>query len=342
MSPEHAVAPSAASSALAYRRFGRLAWSVSEIGHGTWGMGRGPSGWQDSTDEQAIAALDESVRLGCTFFDTAWIYGRGHSERLVGQLLRRFPERRLHVATKIAPKNRRWPSRRGDRIEDAFPTDHIVQMAEQSRANLGVPSIDLLLFHVWEDDWAALDGWKRAIDRLKRTGVVEAIGISVNTWEPANVLETLRTGLIDAVEVVYNLFEQRPDDALFPACAALDVAVIARVPFDEGSLTGALSLDTRFPATDWRSTYFVPENLRECIPRVERLRALLMPGMTLSDLALAFILHNQNVSTVIPGMRRPTHVRENLRVSGRAPLPPELLAALRRHRWDREPTWWSQ
>jgi aryl-alcohol dehydrogenase-like predicted oxidoreductase len=202
--------------------------------------------------------------------------------------------------------------------------------------------VDLLQFHVWEDAWADDDGWQRAVDDLRREGLVRGVGVSVNRWEPWNVRRTLRTGLVDAVQVIYNIFDQAPEDELFPLCRALDIAVIARVPFDEGSLTGTLTNDTRWPAGDWRNSYFVPENLAATVKRVDALRPLVPAGMTMPALALRFILAHPDVSVVIPGMRKSAHVRANIATSGGEPIPPDLLERLRGHRWDRVPTEWSQ
>jgi aryl-alcohol dehydrogenase-like predicted oxidoreductase len=321
-----------------YRTFGRTAWSVSEVGYGMWGL----AGWTGSDDEQTREALRLAVELGCNFFDTAHAYGEGRSERLLGELVRSFPDRKLYAATKVPPHNRQWPSRRGDRLDDVFPPGHIREYAEKSLANLGLPAVDLLQFHVWEDDWADDPRWQKAVAGLKRERLIRAVGVSVNRWEPENVLRTLRTGLVDAVQVIYNVFDQAPEDRLFPLCRELDVAVIARVPFDEGSLTGTLTKDSHWPEGDWRNTYFVPENLVPTLERVEALRPLVPEGMTLPGLALRFILSNPDVDTVIPGMRKPAHVRANLSAADAGPLPAGLLAGLRAHRWDRRPTGWSQ
>src|SRR3954468_13802150 len=224
-----------------YRTFGRTGWQVSEIGYGMWGMG----GWAGSDDEEALRALDRALALGCNFFDTAWVYGVGKSERLLGEMLRTHDAKKrarpLLVATKIPPKNMKWPAKDDYPAEDAYPADHIREYTEKSLRNLGVATIDLQQFHVWSDTWATDDRWQRAIDDLKREGLVRAIGISVNRRQPANVLRALETGLIDSVQVVYNIFDQAPEDALFPYCRQHDIAVIARVPFDEGSLTGTLT-----------------------------------------------------------------------------------------------------
>jgi aryl-alcohol dehydrogenase-like predicted oxidoreductase len=316
-----------------YRTFGRAGWQVSEVGYGMWGM----AGWTGSDDEESHASLDRAVELGCTFFDTAWAYGEGHSERLLGQALRRHAGRRLYVATKIPPKNRRWPAKRDYALDDVFPPDHVREYTERSLENLGVAAIDLQQFHVWSDAWADDDRWQRAVSSLKDEGLVRAVGISVNRWQPANVLRALGTGLVDAVQVVYNVFDQNPEDELFPACREKDVAVIARVPFDEGSLTGTLTAGSRWPDGDFRSLYFNPANLAATLPRVERLAAVLPAGMTLPELALRHILQHPAVSTVIPGMRKLRHVEQNLGVSDGQRLPAALMAELARHRWERSP-----
>ena len=321
-----------------YRRFGRTGWQVSEIGYGMWGMAE----WAGSDDAESLAGLQQSVDLGCNFFDTAWAYGDGHSERLLGRLLAANPGKTLYAATKIPPKNRQWPTHRGSTLDEVFPSDYIREYAEKSLANLNRPHIDLLQFHVWEDAWADDDRWQRAMNDLKREGLIRAVGVSINRWEPWNALRTLRTGLVDAVQVIYNIFDQNPEDELFPLCRELDIGVIARVPFDEGTLTGTLTKDTTWPEGDWRNTYFVPENLIPSVERAEALKPLVPTGSTMPDMALRFILANPDVSTIIPGMRKPSHVKSNIAASAAPPLPRELLATLRQHRWDREPTEWSQ
>jgi aryl-alcohol dehydrogenase-like predicted oxidoreductase len=314
-----------------YRRFGRLGWEVSEIGYGMWGMG----GWSGSSDAESLASLARAVELGCNFFDTAWAYGSGHSETLLRETLGQHRDRRLYVATKIPPKNGRWPALASYSLDDVFPADHIREYTEKSLENLGVETIDLQQCHVWTDAWSRDERWQRAVRDLKDAGLIRGFGISVNRWEPANVLQALETGLVDAVQVVYNIFDQAPEDALFPACERLGVAVIARVPFDEGSLTGAVRADSTWPNGDWRNIYFNPENLAATIDRVRALQPVVPAGMDLPELALRFILHHPAVSTTIPGMRRLSHVERNLGVSDGKPLEPDALRELRRHRWDR-------
>jgi aryl-alcohol dehydrogenase-like predicted oxidoreductase len=314
-----------------YRRFGRTGWMVSAIGYGMWGMG----GWTGSDDEESLQALDRAVTLGCNFFDTAWVYGNGRSEKLLGQVRRLRPDGRVMVATKIPPKNMQWPASARSTAAETYPPAHIREYTEKSLANLAVGQIDLQQFHVWNDRWADDDGWKRSVEALKAEGLVRAFGISVNRWEPANVLRALGTGLVDSVQVVYNIFDQAPEDELLPYCREHDIAVIARVPFDEGSLTGTLTRDSTWPAGDWRNLYFTPASLAATLDRVERLEPLVPDGMDLPELALRFILGQPAVSTTIPGMRRVPHVERNLSASDGHPLPPRLREALAAHRWDR-------
>lgn len=321
-----------------YRRFGRTGWQVSEMGYGMWGM----AGWSGSDDAESLKSLQRAVELGCNFFDTAWAYGNGHSEELLGRLLRANPGQRIYTATKIPPKNLKWPSRPEFSLDDCYPPDHIEDYVHRSLKNLGINTLDLIQFHTWEDAWVADDRWVKKMDDLKRLGSVRAVGISINRWEPKNALKTVRSGLVDAVQVIYNIFDQNPEDELFPACREKDVAVIARVPFDEGTLTGTLTKDSKWPASDWRSTYFVPENLNASVERAEALKRLLPPGMTLPEMALRFILMNETVSTIIPGMRKLKNVEANMAASAAGPLPAAIHAELGKHRWDRTPTRWSQ
>jgi aryl-alcohol dehydrogenase-like predicted oxidoreductase len=303
-----------------------------------WGL----AGWTGSDSDEVLKALERSVELGCNFYDTAWGYGAGKSEQILGQLLKRHSTKQLYCATKIPPKNFTWPSQPSFRLEDCFPASHIIEYTEKSLKNLGVDCIGLQQFHVWEDGWAGNDEWKKAIEKLKKEGKISFIGISVNRWEPENVLNTLNTGLIDAVQVIYNIFDQAPEDKLFPLCRKLDIGVIARVPFDEGSLTGTLTKSTVFPKDDWRSTYFVPENLNSSVDHADALKPLIPAGMTMPEMALRFILGNDDVHTIIPGMRKVHHVESNMAAGDGKTLEKSLLQKLKGHRWDRTPTAWSQ
>ena len=319
------------------RVFGKKGWKVSEIGHGMWGMGS----WSDSSDQASLEALQLSVDLGCNFFDTAFAYGAGRSEALLGKIVQANPQRKLYTATKIPPKNMKWPSKRGYLLEDCFPPDHIRTMVGKSLENASLDHFDLIQFHVWEDAWAEDERWIRAIDDLKSEWVISSVGISINRWEPWNGIKTVESGHIDAVQVIYNIFDQDPEDELFPACRENQVAVIARVPFDEGTLTGKLTVDSKWPEGDWRNNYFVPENLVPSVERAEKLKLIVPQGMSLPEMALRFILNNPDVTTIIPGMRALRNVRANMDCSAKGPLPSDLHLQLRSHRWDRSPTKWS-
>jgi aryl-alcohol dehydrogenase-like predicted oxidoreductase len=320
------------------RTFGSTGREVSDLGYGMWGL----AGWTGSDDDEVGEALQLAVDSGCTFFDTAWAYGNGASEQILGRLVKANPGRKLYTATKVPPKNRVWPSKRGSALADVFPPEYIREYALRSLENLGLESVDLLQFHVWEDAWADDAGWQGAISALRDEGLIGAAGVSINRWEPWNALRTLKTGLCGAVQVIYNIFDQAPEDELFPACRELGVAVIARVPFDEGSLTGLLTKESSWPEGDWRNTYFVPENLSATVDRVEALRPLVPEGMEMAELALRFVLSHPDVATVIPGMRSKRHVAANVAAAAAGPLDAGLIEALRAHRWNREPTSWSQ
>jgi len=330
-----------------HRRFGRAGWMVSEIGYGMWGMGN----WSNSDDAESLSSLQAAVDLGCNFFDTAFAYGQGRSENLLGQIVRANKELRLYTATKIPPKNQQWPARSEFTLDDCYPPDHIEEYVHKSLQNAGLQSFDLIQFHTWEDAWVDDDRWVKKIEELRRKGLIQTVGISINRWEPWNGVRAVRSRLIDSVQVIYNIFDQNPEDELFPACREMNVAVIARVPFDEGTLTGTLTKESKWPEGDWRNTYFVPENLIPSVEHADALKALIKnwneshgdkPPLTMPELALRFILSNPDVSTVIPGMRKDSHVHSNLAASAAGPLPAELLDELRKHRWVRKPAPWSQ
>src|SRR4030042_6779026 len=249
----------------------------------------GRAGWTGSDDDQSRLALQRAVDLGCNFFDTAWAYGDGISENLLGDLVRANPRTKLYTATTVPPKNRKWPSRPHFTLDDCFPPDHLRSYVESSLQNANLDAFDLMQLHTWEASWLQDDRWITTLTDLKDQGLFQAIGISLNRWEPSNGVKAVASGLIDCVQVIYNVFDQNPQDKLFPACRQYNVGVIARVPFDEGTLTGTLTTDSHWPNGDWRNTYFVPENLQASVERAERLKPLVPAGMTMPDMALRFI-----------------------------------------------------
>ena len=321
-----------------YRRFGRANWQVSEIGFGMWGMGN----WKGTENELTVEVLQRAVDLGCNFFDTALAYGEGRSEELLGQVVHANPDKKLYTATKVPPLNRQWPSRREFTLDDCFPPEHIEKSIHQSLKNAGLDSFDVALLHTWEDSWVDDDRWVKKLHELRRAGLIDAFGISINRWEPWNGLRAVRSGLVDVVQVIYNVFDQNPEDELFPACKENDVAIVARVPFDEGSLTGTLTKESWWPDGDWRKGYFVPENLTGSVDHADALRPVVPAEMTMPGMALRFILSNPDVSTVIPGMRKIRYVDSNFAASDAGSLSEELVRKLRAHRWERQPTEWSQ
>src|SRR6266496_428522 len=328
-----------------YRTFGRSDWKVSEIGYGMWGM----ASWSDSNDNESLGSLQAAVDLGCNFFDTAYAYGEGRSENLLGQIVRANAGKRLYTATKIPPKNLQWPARPEFTLAESYPPDHIEDFVHRSLENARLENFDLIQFHTWQDEWMREDRWLYRLDDMRSQGLIRAIGISINRWEPWNGLRAVNSGLIDSVQVIYNIFDQNPEDDLFPACREMKVAVIARVPFDEGTLTGTLTRESRWPEGDWRNTYFVPENLIPSVERAEEIKNLLAnwnrehsTAITMPDLALRFILGNPSVTTIIPGMRKLSHVQSNIAASDAGLLPAELYEQLKRCRWVRKPAPWSQ
>ena len=320
-----------------YRTLGRTGFEVSDIAHGLWGM----SGWSESDDQQSRQAIQLAIDLGCNFFDTAWAYGNGKSDGLLGEALANNKGKRIYAASKIPPKNLKWPASPKDKYQNVFPADHVFKYAQRIREKLGVDSIDLLQFHVWDEGWTDDPEFRDTVEKLKGDDWIRSFGLSLNRWEPENGLRTLRTGLVDVVQVIYNIFDQAPDDKLFPLCQELNIGVIARVPLDEGSLGGKMTAQTRFPESDWRAKYFGPENLSATLPRVEALKQVAPAEMALPEMALRFILGNPVVSTTIIGMRKLDHVRQNVATSDAGALDPALLAKVKPHRWDRKPKRWS-
>ncbi len=315
-----------------YRRLGRTGFEVSEIGYGAWGIGG--KQWLGGSDDESLKALHRAIDLGVNLIDTALAYGDGHSEQLVGEVVR-ATRQRIYVATKVPPKNRLWPAQPGVPIRDVFPYDYIIRCAEESLGNLKLDAIDLLQLHVWNPEWIDNDDWRRALGELKRSGKVRAVGISINDHQPDSALEIIKTGLIDTVQVIYNIFDQTPERALFPLCLEREIGVLARVPLDEGALTGNITPDTTFPDGDFRNFYFRGDRKQQVVEHVDALRKDLGDGASLPDTALRFAISHPAVSTVIPGMRTVKHAESNSRLADEGPLPKETLAILKRHAWDR-------
>jgi aryl-alcohol dehydrogenase-like predicted oxidoreductase len=314
------------------RRLGRTGLSVSEVGYGAWGIGG--SMWLGAEDQESLRALNRAIDLGVNFIDTAAVYGNGHSERLVGKVVRERDER-IVVASKVPPKNAEWPARTSD-PEEAFPADHVRKWTERTLSNLGLDVLDVQQFHVWNDEWVGQGSWLEGIQALRDEGKIRFFGVSINDLQPANAVRLIETGAVDTVQVIYNVFEQAPEDELLAACERNDVGVIARVPFDEGSLTGRLTADSAFPEGDFRNDYF---SGGRSLDKVEaRVQAIVddlgIAREELPEVALRYVLSRPEVSTVIPGMRSVRNVERNAAVGDGAGLPAETVQALKAHRYD--------
>jgi aryl-alcohol dehydrogenase-like predicted oxidoreductase len=316
-----------------HRPLGRTGIEVSEVGYGAWGIGG--KMWLGGNDDESLAALRRAIELGLNFIDTALVYGEGHSEQLVGEVAREASSP-IYIATKVPPKNRLWPARPGIGIAEVFPYEYIIQSTEESLRNLQREQIDLLQLHVWNPEWIDDDDWRRAFEDLKKSGKVRAAGVSINDHQPDSALDLIRTGLIDTVQVIYNIFDQSPEPFLFPLALQKNIGVLARVPLDEGALTGTITEDTQFEKGDFRGYYFRGDRKREVVEHVEALRRDLegVPG-SLAEIALRFCLSDTAVSTVIPGMRRVRTVEQNCAVSDAGPFDLDTLAILKRHAWER-------
>ncbi|MBV9492276.1 MAG: aldo/keto reductase [Verrucomicrobia bacterium] len=316
-----------------YRTFGRTELRVSEIGYGAWGIGK--SGWIGASDEESMRALHRAVDLGVNFIDTALGYGEGHSERLVGGLVRERSET-IYVATKIPPKNRQWPARAGVPVAETFPAEYVRECTERSLRHLGLDAIDVQQFHVWSDEWAGQGDWLEAIQKLKDQGKIRFFGVSINDHQPQNALKLIETGVVDTVQVIYNIFDQSPEDELLPACERHRIGVIVRVALDEGALTGKITAETTFEKGDFRNHYFRGERKREVHERVQKITADLgIPLEQMAETALRYVLSHPAVSTVIPGMRSVRNVERNCAVGDGHGLPKKSVAKLKAHRWIR-------
>ena len=316
-----------------YRKLGKTGITVSEVGYGAWGIGK--TGWIGASDEESVKALHRAVDLGLNFIDTALAYGKGHSERLVGRLTKERSET-IYVATKIPPKNGQWPAQSGVSVAEVFPAQHVIDCTEESLKNLGMETVDVQQFHVWSDEWVDQGDWLRAIQKLKKEGKIKHFSVSINDFQPENAIKLIETGVVDTVQVIYNIFEQSPEDQLFPACERYQVGVIVRVALDEGGLTGKITPDTTFEASDFRSRYFRGDRKKQVYERVQKIASDLNITLEqLAETALRYVLSHPAVSTVIPGMRSVRNVERNCQMGDGHGLPKDQIEKLKAHRWLR-------
>jgi aryl-alcohol dehydrogenase-like predicted oxidoreductase len=311
-----------------YRNLGKSGLAVSEIGFGAWQIG-GEFGPQD--DAEALRSIQQAIDLGVNFIDTALVYGDGHSEKLIAQAIKGQRDN-LVIASKIPPKTYKWHEVPNQPLSETFPADWIIKCTEESLSNLKIERLDVQQLHAWSEHYLKEPEWLNAFEKLKKQGKIKSAGVSANSWEPYDIVELARSGLIDSIQVIYNIFEQRPAEKLLPAAQAANVGIIVRVPFEEGLLAGIFGPDVKIDPTDWRNDWLTPARRQQAGPRVEALRQFLSPQIpTLPMLALKFCLSHPAVSTVIPGMRKSAHVKSNCSASDGKPLPPGLLQQLSKH-----------
>lgn len=327
-----------------YRTLGKTGLKIAEVGIGTWQLADDPNCWVGADLSESLKSLYRYVDLGGNFIDTAWIYGyddknpdKHPSEELIRKYLKESGNREnLIIASKIPPKNMQWPVFKGTPIEEVFPADHIEKCVDDSLLSLGIDTLDLMQFHVWQDDFVDDDDWQRAVEKITKAGKVKFWGISANDYQPSNCIRALDTGLISTVQFIFNIFHQKPTEKLLPYAEENNIGLIARVPLDEGGLTGKFTRDTKFEEGDFRSAYFSKDRLSELVDQTDKLKSLLNgETKTLVELALRYILSWEEISTVIPGMRKVAYVESNTAVSDGKKLSEELMKKLQNYAWER-------
>ena len=316
-----------------YKKFTNSEVEVSRLGFGAWGIGK--TFWIGAEDNESKKALHKAIESGINFFDSALVYGNGHSEKLIGEV-EKESGKELFITSKIPSKKFEWPANDSSTLEDSFPEKHILLSTERSLRNLRRDYLDLQQFHVWNDNWAEKDEWKEVVRKLKDEGKVKFFGISINDHQAENGIKAAETGLIDSFQVIFNIFDQSPLDKLLPYCLENNISVIARVPLDEGGLTGNISPDTEFPKGDWRNNYFRGDRKAEIAERVEKIKQDYGTECdSVAECALRFTISFDAMTTVIPGMRSASRVIENTNIINKGSLSPELIEKLKNHRWER-------
>ncbi len=317
-----------------YKNFARSEEKVSLLGYGAWGIGK--TMWIGADDAESKRSLHRAIEAGVNLFDSALVYGNGHSEKLIGEVEKESGQK-LFITSKIPSAKFEWPARDSSTLTDSFPADHIIRSTEQSLKNLKRDYLDLQQFHVWNDRWAGQDEWINAIEKLKRDGKVRFFGISINDHQPDNGIEAGKTGMIDCYQVIFNIFDQSPTDTLFGFCEKNQISVLARVPLDEGGLTGTISQETKFPPKDWRNSYFRGDRRKQIAERVAAIWEDVNDELeSVVEAALRYVISFPAVTSVIPGMRTEKHLLANVQYIDRGPLSPAILTKLKKHRWIRD------
>ena len=314
-----------------HREFGRIG-RVSEIGFGAWAIG---GSWGEQKEEDSTAALHRALDLGCTFIDTAAGYGNGRSERIIGKVLKERKER-VFVATKTPPSPGPWPPTPYCRAEERYSESYLRANVEERLRELGTERIDLLQLHTWTRAWNREPRPFETLRKLQAEGKIRFIGLSTPEHDQNSVIDLMRGGWLDAVQVIYNVFEQEPAAELLPVAQETNVGVIVRVVFDEGVLAGRYTKNTRFGEGDFRRSYFAGDRLERAVARVEKVRGEIEgSGLALPQAAIQFALAHPAVSTVIPGIRSVAQAEANCAVSDLSPMPDALILRIRKHAWLR-------
>lgn len=314
-----------------YRTMGRTGYKVSEISFGAWQIGGGS--WGTQSDEDSIKALNSAIEKGVNFIDTAQGYGNGKSEKIIGKFIRDI-DKRIYIATKTPPLSGTWPPSPYSKAEECYPESYIRSNIDERLKNLGIDKLDILLLHTWTRAWNSNPTPLKILEKIKNEGKIDYIGISTPEHDQNSVIDLMRNGLIDVVEVIYNIFEQEPVAEFFPTAEKYGVGLIGRVPFDEGSLTGKYNINTIFEEGDFRRKYFAGDRLKKTLERVEKVKEdIKSTGLTLPQVALLFVLNQPSISTVIPGMRNVNQVQLNTAVSDIPPLSEDIVIKLRKHNW---------
>jgi len=327
-----------------YRTLGKTNLKISEVGMGTWQLADDPKMWVGADLKESLRSLNEYIEQGGNFIDTAWVYGfsdddpnRHPSEELISKFLKESKKRKdLVIATKVAPKNWHWPAWRADKLNDCFPSKHIEKQVDDSLRSLGVDYIDLVQFHVWNDNWANDERWQKTVGKIISSGKVRYWGISANDYQPSNCIKAIDTGLISTVQFIFNIFHQKPEEKLLPYAKKNNIGLIARVPLDEGGLAGKFTTETKFEKGDFRTNYFKEGRLTQLVKRTDALKKV-FGGETdnLVELSLRWLLSHEEVSTIIPGMRKTEYVKANTLVSEKGKLSNDVIQQLKDHVWER-------
>jgi aryl-alcohol dehydrogenase-like predicted oxidoreductase len=315
-----------------YRKLGKSGFDVSEIGFGAWAIG---GSWGPQDEGESIKALHHALDLGVNFIDTAAGYGNGKSERLIAQVLKeRGDQGKVVVATKTPPLPGNWPPSPYDDVNERYPESYLRENVEERLRNLQTDQIDVLQLHTWTRAWNKNPKAFEILRKLQAEGKIRAIGVSTPEHDQNSVIDLMRDGWVDTVQVIYNIFEQEPAAELLPAAQEHNVGIIVRVVFDEGVLTGKYTADSTFAPDDFRNNYFAGDRLARAVARTEKVRADI-GDLSLPDAALKFALAHPAVSSVIPGIRSVQQAEANVRASDLPDLSPELLKKLQAHNWLR-------